>query len=168
MLQKGQNANSVLSQLIETENYPEWRQVLVLDGEGESATHSGNETLGIHAARQGQDCVAGGNMLADTGVVDAMISTFEDHANELAERLIDTMEAGLEAGGEMGSVHSIGLQVADRASWPVVDLRVDWHIAPLDELRMLWKNYRPQRDDYIARAIEPAQSPGYGVPGDDR
>lgn len=168
LLQEGQSADDVMARLLAAENHPQWRQVLVLDEKGDSATHSGAQTLGTHATRQGRDCVVGGNMLADTQVADAMVTAFEGHEGELAERLIATMEAGLEAGGEMGPVHSIGLQVSDKASWPVVDLRVDWHIAPLDELRILWKNYLPQRDDYIARAVEPDDSPGYGVPGDDR
>lgn len=78
------------------------------------------------------------------------------------------MDAALLAGGEMGAVYSAGLKVTDRASWPVVDLRVDGHIAPLDELRMIWAHYRPQRETYVLRAERPDQSPSYGVPGDDR
>lgn len=168
LLDEGLDAEQVLARLREHEAYPEWRQLLVLDGEGRSATHSGAETLGIHSARQGRDCVAGGNLLAGEGVIDAMITAFESHDGELAERLLAAMDAALAAGGEMGPVYSAGLKVADRASWPVVDLRVDWHIAPLSELRMIWEHYRPQRDTYVLRADRPAESPSYGVPGDDR
>ncbi|NIC07903.1 DUF1028 domain-containing protein [Billgrantia bachuensis] len=168
LLAEGLDAESVLARLVEEERFPEWRQLQVLDARGHSAVHSGAETLGIHATRQGRDCVAGGNMLADTGVIDALVETFESHEGELAERLLAALEAAQAAGGEMGPVHSAGLKVADRASWPVVDLRVDWHIAPIQELRMVWQAYRPQRDAYVCRAIDPNQAPGYGVPGDDR
>lgn len=168
LLGEGDDAEGVLTKLREHEAYPEWRQLLVLDGEGRSAVHSGAETLGIHATRQGRDCVAGGNLLADTGVIDAMVAAFESHDGELAERLLAAMDAGLAAGGEMGPVYSAGLRVTDRASWPVVDLRVDWHIAPLTELRMVWDHYRPQRDTYVLRAVRPDESPSYGVPGDER
>lgn len=168
LLREGQDADSVLARLLEHEAYPEWRQLLVLDGEGHSAVHSGAETLGIHATLAGRDCVAGGNMLADEGVIDAMVTAFESHNGELAERLLAAMDAALGAGGEMGPVHSAGLQVTDRASWPIVDLRVDWHDAPLGELRGVWDHYRPQRDTYVLRADRPDQSPSYGVPGDDR
>ncbi len=48
-----------------------------LDGDGASAVHSGGEALGIHATRRGRDCVAGGDLLADAAVIDAMIATFE-------------------------------------------------------------------------------------------
>lgn len=168
LLEDGIDAEGVLTRLREHEEYPEWRQLLVLDGEGHGAMHSGAETLGIHASRQGRDCVAGGNMLADTGVIDAMIAAFESHDGELAERLLTTMDAALAAGGEMGPIYSAGLKVADRATWAVVDLRVDWHIAPLTELRMIWDHYRPQRDTYVLRAVRPDESPSYGVPGDER
>ncbi len=168
LLEAGLGAEAVLARLREHEDYPEWRQLQVLDGEGRSAVHSGVETLGIHATRQGRDCVAGGNMLADTGVIDAMVAAFEADDGELAERLMAAMDAGLAAGGEMGPVFSAGLKVTDRASWPVVDLRVDWHIAPLAELRMIWEHYLPQRDTYVLRAVRPDESPSYGVPGDER
>jgi len=165
---EGLAAEQVLARLCDREPFPEWRQLLVLDGRGSSAVHSGAETLGIHATRVARDCVAGGNLLADEGVIDAMVAAFESHEGELAERLLAAMDAALAAGGEMGAVFSAGLQVTDRASWPVVDLRVDWHIAPLAELRMIWDHYRPQRDAYVLRAERPDASPSYGVPGDDR
>lgn len=168
LLREGLDAEGVLARLCEHEAYPEWRQLLILDGEGRSAAHSGAETLGIHATRPGRDCIAGGNLLAEEAVIDAMIAAFESHDGELAERLLAAMDAALEAGGEMGPVYSAGLEVTDRASWPVVDLRVDWHIAPLSELRMIWDHYRPQRDAYVLRAERPDQSPSYGVPGDER
>ncbi|MBB3231003.1 DUF1028 domain-containing protein [Halomonas stenophila] len=168
LLEEGLDAERVLERLREHEAYPEWRQLQVLDAEGASAVHSGEEALGLHATRQGRDCVAGGNMLADEAVIEAMVAAFEAQEGELAERLLAAMDAGLAAGGEMGPVYSAGLKVADRASWPVVDLRVDWHIAPLAELRMIWEHYRPQRDAYVLRAVRPDASPSYGVPGDER
>lgn len=167
-LEQGLDAETVMARMVESEAHPEWRQLLVLDAGGKSAMHSGAQTLGIHETRAGRDCVVGGNMLAGAGVVDAMVQAFESSEAELAERLLLAMDAGLAAGGEMGPVHSAGLAVADQASWPVVDLRVDWHIEPLTELRMIWNNYRPQRDDYVCRAMQPDQSPSYGVPGDER
>ncbi|WP_355661335.1 DUF1028 domain-containing protein [Halomonas salifodinae] len=168
LLAQGLDAETVLARLVEEERFPEWRQLQVLDAEGRSAVHSGAETLGIHATRRGRDCVAGGNMLADGAVIDALVETFEGHPGELAERLLAALEAAQAAGGEMGPVHSAGLKVYEQASWPAVDLRVDWHIAPIQELRMVWQAYLPERAAYLCRAVDPNQAPGYGVPGDDR
>lgn len=168
LLAQGLSAETVLARLVEEERFPEWRQLQVLDAAGRSAVHSGAETLGIHATRRGRDCVAGGNMLADSAVIDALVETFEGHPGELAERLLAALEAAQAAGGEMGPVHSAGLKVYEQASWPAVDLRVDWHIAPIQELRRVWQAYLPERAAYLCRAIDPNQAPGYGVPGDDR
>ncbi|MCX2525385.1 DUF1028 domain-containing protein [Larsenimonas rhizosphaerae] len=167
-LHSGLSAGEVLTKLLDSEDYPEWRQLQVLDAHGDSAVHSGAETLGIHATRAGNDCVAGGNMLAEASVVDVTVAAFENATGELAERLLVALAAGVDAGGEMGPVHSAGLKVTSQASWPVVDLRVDWHDDPIVELRQLWTRYLPQRDDYVCRAVRPDESPSYGVPGDVR
>ena len=48
------------------------------------------------------------------------------------------------------------------------DLRVDWHDEdPVGQLRELWTAYEPQMIDYLNRAVDPAQAPSYGVPGDE-
>jgi len=53
------------------------------------------------------------------------------------------------------------------ALWPIVDLRVDWtDDCPIDALDALWARYKPQRDDYVTRALDPTSAPSYGLPGD--
>lgn len=71
------------------------------------------------------------------------------------------LEAGLDAGGETDDEHAAGLHVAHMFDWPVVDLRVDWHDAPIAQLRALWERYRPQQKDYVARAMNPAAAPSF-------
>ena len=44
----------------------------------------------------------------------------------MRERLLIALQAGVDAGGEEGPVHSAGLKVAFEHSWPLVDLRIDW------------------------------------------
>ena len=64
-------------------------------------------------------------------------------------------------------MRSASLLVAGEQSWPLVDLRVDWHDAdPIGQLARLWKDYEPQMDDYVIRALDPDSAPSYGVPGD--
>lgn len=145
----------------------QWRQIGVLNLVGEGTTFSGKHALGIYATAQGKNCIALGNLLDNSGVPDAMIKSFENRSGHLAERLLKALEAGLTRGGELGTVQSAGLLVAARPAWPVVDLRVDWHIEPISELRTIWRNYRPQMDAYITRAKDPANAEPYGVPGDE-
>jgi uncharacterized Ntn-hydrolase superfamily protein len=77
------------------------------------------------------------------------------------------MLAGLAAGGEAGPVKSAGMVVVDTQAWPIADLRVDWHDAPLAELTALWALWKPQMRDYVTRALNPSAAPTYGVPGDE-
>ena len=166
LLAAGHDAASTLAALLDEERFPEWRQLVVVDGAGASAVHSGARTLGRHAAARGDGCAAAGNLLASEEVPAAMCAAFAATPGHLAERLVAALEAGQAAGGEEGPVRSAGVRVAAQQSWPVVDLRVDWHEQPVAALRELWRLYAPQLDDYVTRARDPHGAPAFGVPGD--
>jgi len=142
------------------------RQLAVVDAEGRTATFSGARSLGIHATAEGRGAVAAGNLLAHDRVPDAILAGFAAATGPLGGRIVAAMRAGLDAGGEAGPIHSIGLLLVDRAAWPIADLRVDWHDDPVGELERLWALWAPQMDAYIARALDPDGAPSYGVPGD--
>lgn len=168
-LAQGEKAADALSAVMAEEPWADWRQVTVLDGQGESAVFSGARTLGINHTRQGVNCVAAGNMLADTRVIDAMVDSFSaDPALSLGDRLIAALQAGLQAGGEAGPVFSAGMKVVSSESWPLTDLRVDWHEEDaIGELARLWQLWQPQSEAYLMRAVNPSEAPSYGVPGDE-
>ncbi|HZS82954.1 MAG TPA: DUF1028 domain-containing protein [Stellaceae bacterium] len=167
LLRQGFGARAVLAQLVGADIHADYRQLMVIDQNGRTAHHSGAKTLGRHAAAEGAGCVAAGNLLADDGVPQAMVEAFcGAAASHLAERLMRALEAGRAAGGEAGPVRSAGIYVVDRYVWPICDLRVDWHDAPIAELRRIWGIYEPQMADYVTRAIDPSAAPSYGVAGD--
>jgi uncharacterized Ntn-hydrolase superfamily protein len=96
-----------------------------------------------------------------------MIAAFETNADaELAERLLLALEAGERSGGEEGTIHSAELKVVEKLIWPTVDLRVEWHHEPIQELRRIWSVFAPRKQDYVTRALDPTAAPSYGVPGD--
>lgn len=169
------NANADPLEAIETlqhsAEHMEYRQILIIDNNGDTACHTGSEALGVCGETAGKNIAAAGNLLADAGVPRAMVANFEETENSgahLAKRLLDALNAGLGAGGEAGPIHSAGLIVVDELSWPLVDLRVDWtENDPIQELMHLWTLYEPQMNDYVQRAINPDQAPSYGVPGDE-
>jgi len=166
LLAAGCDAATTLATLLAEERFPEWRQLVVVDGAGASAVHSGARALGRHASCRGENCAAAGNLLADDGVPAAMCAAFAASTGHLGARLVAALEAGLAAGGEEGPLRSAGVRVADAQSWPVVDLRVDWHEQPIAALRDLWQRYAPQMADYVTRARDPDGAPAFGVPGD--
>jgi uncharacterized Ntn-hydrolase superfamily protein len=145
-----------------------WRQLTALDHNGVTAIWSGERTLGTFATAEGPDCVAAGNLLADSHVPLEMVGAFAALPNdELGGRLMAALAEGLRAGGEAGPVHSAGLVIVSDVPWPVTDLRVDWSQDPVAELAALWRLWRPQADAYRLRALDPAAAPSYGVPGDE-
>lgn len=168
LLQDGATAQQALDAALDGYADAAFRQLTVLDAQGNQALFHGEQTLGIHAGAQGQHCVAAGNMLANSGVPQAMAQGFADAAGELEQRLLAALHAGVAAGGEAGPVHSAGLAVVSGYGWRDTDLRVDWHEDPIAELERVVQIWLPQRDDYVQRALEPAASAGYGVPGDAR
>jgi uncharacterized Ntn-hydrolase superfamily protein len=167
-LAKEYSAAEVLARLLDSAAHKEWRQLAILDSKGQGKTFTGARGLGITAEALGTDCVAAGNLLANEGVPHAMTRAFVASASRpLAERLLLALETGIQAGGEMGPVHSAGLQVSQKPlDWPAINLRVDWSDNPTAELRTLWRRYEPQMHDYILRSARPDQAPAYGVPGD--
>jgi uncharacterized Ntn-hydrolase superfamily protein len=168
LLASGLPAPEAMTQLVANARHAEFRQLTCVDAAGRVASYSGERTLGRHATAEGAGCVAAGNLLADEGVPEAMVDAFEDaEGDDLGDRLVATLVGGLAAGGEEGEVRSAGLLIVDAVSWPVADLRVDWHGEPIHELAGLWRLWKPQLADYVARALDPTQAPSYGVPGDE-
>lgn len=166
-LERRGDAEAALAEVVAAAPDVEYRQLVLLDAGGAAAAYTGARALGINGHRLGDGCAAAGNLLAGLDVLDAMVAAFERTAGDgLAERLLGALGAALDAGGEAGPVRSAGLVLTDAVDWPVADLRVDWHDAPVRALGELWDVYAPQLDDYVARALEPSAAPGYGVPGE--
>lgn len=168
LLETGLEPAAAIEQALAADQWREWRQLTVVDAEGRTAVFTGQNALGICHAVEGLGCVAAGNMLKDTQVIEAMARAFEGSTGLLAERLLAAMHAAVAAGGEAGPVHSAALKVYGDVSWPVVDLRVDWADEdPIGRLDQLWQAYRPQMQDYLTRALNPTSAPSYGVPGNE-
>jgi len=159
---------AALQRALGTDKWSQYRQVTVIDEQGRTAFFSGEKSLGTHDAVAGEQCIAAGNMLATTEVIQAMVRSFEKAAGSLADRLMGAMHAAVAAGGEAGAVHSAALELVGDVAWPIVDLRVDWADEdPIGQLDALWQAYRPQMHDYLTRAMNPSGAPSYGVPGDE-
>ena len=166
-LAQGLTASDALAAITTGRAHIDYRQLLVVGGDGTTAIHSGGQVLGSWGEAQGVDCAAGGNLLAHDGIPAAMVAAFETASGHLGERLMQALEAGLAAGGEAGPVHSAGLKLADRLDWPLVDLRIDWADDPVGMLRTAWDVFAPQMAAYVQRAEDPSRAPSYGVPGDE-
>jgi len=167
-LEQGLSVQQSIDKVVKGRKFIDYRQLSLMDSKGNSASYTGSKTLGTNAIYKGSGCIATGNLLSSAEVVRVMSDSFSSNGNlHLAERLLVALQAGVNAGGEEGPVHSAGLMVAHQHPWPLVDLRIDWvDDGPITELMNLWRAYEPQIMDYNSRAIDPSQAPSYGVPGD--
>ena len=132
--------------------------------------------------RTGPCYAAQGNILVSAETVDAIAETFEGTAGApLAERLLDCLDAAQAAGGDRRGQQSAALLVVERdggyagLSDSIVDLRVDEHERPLEELRRIygmhqaifgktpsedWLDVDDELADGAARAARPARLRG--------
>ncbi len=169
LLQHGMTATAALEEVVQHRENISYRQLTVVDRQGGAAAYSGEHCLGTVETFAGAGVIAAGNLLADRLIPRRMVEAFEPAANRhLGDRLLAGLTAAQAAGGEEGPVHSAGLIIVDAVAWPATDLRVDWSDDPIGELVSLWRLWRPQIDAYVKRAVDPANSPSYGVPGDSQ
>jgi uncharacterized Ntn-hydrolase superfamily protein len=145
LLREGLAADDVVRRLTEADADRETRQLGVVDGEGRAASFTGRECFPWAGGRTGACYAAQGNILVSGETVDALATTFEGSAGRpLAERLLDALAAAQAAGGDSRGQQAAGLLVVERGggylhlSDVVVDLRVDDHERPIDELRRLY------------------------------
>ena len=168
LMAKGMSSTEAIAEIKATKEHLEFRQVLAIDAKGKTAIHSGSNSLGIWTQAEGRDVVAAGNLLANAEVPAAIVAGFENSTGHIGDRLLAAMQAGLDAGGEAGPIHSAGMQICDKVSWPVADLRCDWtEDCPIASIANAWDVYKPQLEAYVQRALNPQGAPSYGVPGDE-
>ena len=168
LMQQGHSAADAVEQVVNSSAFTDYRQLLAVDTDGRTAIHSGPNSLGIWTQAQAENVASGGNLLANDSVPDAIINGFLESSGHLGDRLLAAMRAGLAAGGEAGPIHSAGLKIVGKVSWPVADLRCDWTgDCPIENISTAWDVYKPQLEDYVQRALNPEAAPSYGVPGDE-
>ena len=145
LLREGIAAQEVVERLTSADDGRDHRQLGVVDGEGGAATYTGTECLDWAGGSTGAGYAAQGNILVSAETVDALAGTFETSSGLLAERLIDCLAAAQAAGGDSRGQQSASLLVVERdggyanLSDVVVDLRVDDHELPIEELRRIYR-----------------------------
>lgn len=169
LMDTGSSAQDALTSIVSKTKFIEYRQLLAVDCNGATHIHSGSEALGTVAEFLTSNAASAGNLLANTSIPEVMVATFQSQTGHIGDRLIKSLQAAAEAGGEAGPVHSAGLLVVDKESWPVAELRCDWleQACPIENVAAAWACYKPQLNDYVQRAHDPTLAPSYGVPGDE-
>ena len=151
LLEGGSPVADVIDELRAQDPYFEYRQVGIVDREGLAAVHTGAQTLSWTGHVTGGGYAAMGNNLDSERVVEAMAKTFEETIDlDLEDRLLTSLESGRDAGGQQAGYpdwanqdRSAALIVFEREDYALMDLRVDSHVAAIQELRRLRDEYKP-------------------------
>ena len=143
MLKQGMTPRQVGKRLIGADKSAAQRQFGIVDAKGRAFTFTGSSCHDWAGGIVGKNFAAQGNILAGAAVVQALARTFEASRGALAERLVAALAEGQAAGGDRRGQESAALLVVrphggyggfnDR----YIDLRVDDHQAPIDELKRL-------------------------------
>ena len=141
------------------ENY-NFRQLGILKVSGESFVHTGEDTPPNHAHETGEGYLVMGNALSED-TVPAMDEAYQENEHEeLAERLMLTLEAGRDAGGQIWQGEPIPelyslIKVYDgEKPYPAVDFRIDFALNAVETLRRMLDNLRDHSDRYYEAFYE--------------
>ncbi len=160
-LSKGEPAKDALSNVMNNEVDAELRQVGVVDSLGGSAAFTGSSTDQWTGHKSGENYSIQGNMLVDENTLVAMQKIITSNRTlDLSERLLRSLEAGQNAGGDKRGRQSAALLVHNQQTVPLVDLRVDENADPVKELRRIYEIAKTELFPFIEALPTPSRPKG--------
>jgi uncharacterized Ntn-hydrolase superfamily protein len=163
LLQEGFHPDEVVEILLKYDEERDTRQFAIIDAKGNIAAYTGKDCLDWAGHLIGENCSAQGNILVSSETVKALVESFESSTGSLAERLIQALEDGQNAGGDSRGKQSAALYVVKENGGyrgyndRMLDLRVDDHPEPIQELKRIYdlhQLYFPKSADDSLVSIE--------------
>jgi len=172
LMRAGLTAQEALDSLVRADPHNEGRQVAMVDAKGNVAVYTGPKCIPDAGNHKGTNYSCQANLMANANVWPAMSKAFESAQGDLTEKLMQALEAGEKAGGDIRGKQSAAILVVKGQSsgkpWmdKVVDLRVEDSPEPLKELRRLIKlrrayNLEDAGDNYISEKKFPEAMKAY-------
>ncbi len=161
LMRSGKTPKEALTALLSIDPNPEVRQVAMLDSEGRIAVHTGKNCIPEAGHIIGNGFSVQANLMRNKNVWPAMADAFEKSEGSLPHRLMKALEAAEAAGGDIRGMQSAAMVVVRtrqmEPSWvKVLDLRVEDHPRPLEELKRLIKVHEAylhanKGDEFVAQ-----------------
>ncbi|HYA70446.1 MAG TPA: DUF1028 domain-containing protein [Thermoplasmata archaeon] len=147
LLRKGLSASVVVKRLTDADPGREERQLGIVDAKGGSASFTGTKCMEWAGHETGDGFACQGNILFGPGVVRAMARTYESTGGDILDRLLAALAAGQREGGDRRGMQAAALYAVRQGGgyqggndrW--VDIRVDDHPSPIEELKRIFKIY---------------------------
>lgn len=138
LMAEGVPAPDALRLLLESDAGRDFRQVHMIDDEGRIAQHTGPGPKAWAGHVSAPNVSVAGNILANERVVGDTLETWLTRTDLAMEhRLMAALDAGQAAGGDSRGKESVAILIYRGQEWPELDLRVDNHAEPFDEMRRL-------------------------------
>ncbi|MEF8868891.1 MAG: DUF1028 domain-containing protein [Haloarculaceae archaeon] len=147
LLREGHTAAETVETLTDADDEAETRQVGVVGQDGSVAAFTGEECFDVAGDVQGETYTVQGNILENRETLEAMAGAYETTDGGLPERLLAALHAGNEAGGDSRGEQGAAMYIAkpeggyDGGNDRWVDVRVDDHEHPIEELERVFKLY---------------------------
>ena len=162
LMRAGKSAAETLNGLLAADSSPDVRQVAMVDASGRVAVHTGQRCIAMAGHETGEQFSVQANMMLNDRVWPEMATAFRETGGDLTGRLLAALQAGQNAGGDVRGRQSAAILVVSAQStgqpWAdrVVELRVEDHPDPIDELARLIEVHRAytwmnQGDDELGR-----------------
>jgi uncharacterized Ntn-hydrolase superfamily protein len=148
MMKSGESAGETLSALLESDEGREFRQVGIVDAQGNIASYTGKQCIADASHIAGKNYSVQANMMLNKEVVPAMSKAFENSEGPLAERMLAALKAAQKAGGDIRGQQSAAILVVKTKSsgklWEdrLIDLRVEDHPQAVNEIERILKVFR--------------------------
>lgn len=147
LLAAGRSAEETMTTLTSSDDRADHRQAGIVDAQGRSATYTGSGCYAWAGGIAGANFAAQGNILVGGETVQALATTFQATTGPLWTRLVTALAAGQRAGGDSRGQQSAALLVVREGGGyggfndRLIDLRVDDHPQPIDELARILDLY---------------------------
>ena len=145
LMRSGWNAPQALDAIRKADANSAVRQVAMIDVHGNVAVHTGKKCIQYAGHATGDNFSVQANLMLNDNVWVAMAQTYHNTSGALEERLLKVLEAAQATGGDLRGKQSAAMIVVAAKStgrpWKdrIIDLHVEDHPAPLQELRRLMK-----------------------------
>lgn len=165
LMRKGVTAPAALKQLLAKDKARGGRQVAMIDAKGNVDAWTGPDCIPAAGNHVGKNYSCQANLMSNEKIWPAMAAAFEAAKGDLAERMMEALQAGEKAGGDIRGRQSAAMVIVKARSsgkpWNdrVIDLRVEDAHDPLGELRRLIKLRRAYNYEDAGDAAISAKKP---------
>ncbi len=174
LMRAGRSAPDALKGLLAADDGRDVRQVAMIDSSGRVAAHTGAKCIPSAGNHVGDGYSVQANLMDNDTIWPAMAKAFESAHGDLAERMLQALDAAQAAGGDIRGMESAAILVVKGVSsgkpWQdkIFDLRVEDSTQPLAELRRLVtlqraNNLANEGDRYLEKKDDAAALKAYAA-----